>query len=263
MVDVNGNRMDDKTRSIIASLGAAGLTAIEYFTPEPGFGKMLYGIPDEIIINPFKKFALNTVKGGVSESTEEMLQSIFGDVSKAVAQWYSNKYGTTEYNEKSVTEIVFDSLENGIQSFGEAFIPSMLVGVIPNAVTSFNPSYLTTYNDVRRFEVSQDEQGAVLERQELGTDSKIAKTRYINFKEEPVDYDFNLPSKGMEGKLPTVKVKLNAKTGKFTPIDDLNHNIAKFLYNNGLKAIGIDIVEDGDVTINADTVRSVAQISEE
>lgn len=255
MVDANGNRMDDKTRRFAASLIASVVTLIEYFTPEPGLGKKLFGITDDIIANPLKKWLIGAAEGALSESIEEGLQSAFGEVGNSVARWYSDKYGTTQYGNKEVKDIIATSLTEGIESFNQTYFPSLLVSAVPG-IRELAPSNWHAYKAIKQNEITVDERNTVNEKQEIGEDSKYVKTDKIIFGEKAPSPDIQ-PNE-TNGKFPTVKVSYDYKTDKYTPIDQYNYDLAKTLYNSNMKAIGIDIVEDGDVTINADTVRSVA-----
>lgn len=255
MVDANDNRMDDKTRRTAASLIASVVTLIEYFTPEPGLGKKLFGITDDIIANPLKKWLIGAAEGALSESIEEGLQSAFGEVGNSVARWYSDKYGTTQYGNKEVKDIIATSLTEGIESFNQTYFPSLLVSAVPG-IRELSPSNWHAYKAIKQNEITVDERNTINEKQEIGEDSKYVKTDKIIFGEKAPTSDIQ-PNE-TTGKFPTVKVSYDYKTDKYTPVDQYNYDLAKTLYNSNMKAIGIDIVEDGDVTINADTVRSVA-----
>lgn len=255
MVDANGNRLDDKTRRKWANIIAAGTTFIEYFTPEPGLGPKLKGMPDSIVINPIKKYILSSVKGAASESIEEGLQSVWGEVGNSVAQWYANKYGTYEFNSRPVSEIMRESLSSGITSFGETFFPSLLVGAVPG-ITEMSPNRFRAYTIIRDTVGTSDDIKAVNERQNTDDNTKIVKNDFIVYKEDPVSSGFQPPEDG--GKFPAVKVTLNREKGTYTPVDDYNNDVAKYLYNQGLKSLAIEIVDDPGSNIDTETIRTIS-----
>lgn len=255
MVDANGNRLDDKTRRKWANIIAAVTTFIEYFTPEPGLGPKLKGMPDSIVINPIKKYILSSVKGAASESIEEGLQSVWGEVGNSVAQWYANKYGTYEFNSRPVSEIMRESLSSGITSFGETFFPSLLVSAVPG-ITEMAPNRFRAYTTIRDTVGTSDDIKAVNERQITDDNTKIVKNDFIVYKEDPVSSGFQPPEDS--GKFPAVKVTLNRNKGTYTPVDDYNNDVAKYLYNQGLKSLAIEIVDDPGSTIDTETIRTIS-----
>lgn len=256
MVDKNDIRMDDNTRRNAASLIASVVTLIEFLTPEPGLGRKLFGITDDIITNPLKKWLIGSAEDALSESIEEGLQSAFGEVGNSVAKWYSDKYGTTQYGNKEVKDIITTSLMEGIESFNQTYFPSLLVSAVPG-LREMIPSRWNAYKYIQQNEVSVDERNTINEKQYMGEDSRYVKTDKIIFGEKAPSSDIQ-PDE-INGKFPAVKVSYDYKTDKYTPIDQYNYDLAKTLYNSNMKAIGIDIVESGDIKIDTDTVRNVAQ----
>lgn len=254
LTDSEGKRLDDDTRRKAASLIAAGSTVIEYFTPEPGIKSILGRMPSEVVTTPLKKYVIGVVKSGASESLEEGLQAAWNEVGMSVSKWYSTRRGNNTYTPEQVGDVVVKALSEGVTSAGEAFLPSMLVGVVPGLV-EFSPSRLNAYYMQVEEQNNSDTIKAVYENQNVGKDSKIVNSELIDYGEDAVPPDFEIPE---DGKFPPVNVSLNLKTNKYKPIDDYNAHLAKHLYNNGLKALAINIVEDGDITIETSDMRTIA-----
>ena len=261
--DANGNRVDDDTRRKASMLYGAISTAIEYFTPEPAFGKLILGMPDNVIKKPIKKYLTETLKGAFSESIEEGLQGAVSEVAKSISQYISNKNNNTVFNVGTVEDIIMTALEEGASSFGDAFVPSLIVGGVGNAVQA--PVYRRRYNAYLIEEANKDAINKAKEAQEHDSTTNFIKTDYVNFKYDSVDGSYhNLMTKETQEDgtvtetdiAPPVKVFL-AEDGKYTPIDEENADLAKHLYDSGLKALAIDIVNN-DFGIDQSDLSAVA-----
>lgn len=288
-VDEYGNHMDKETRKKAAAIYAVASTFIEFATPEPGFGKLLYGLaPKQMISRTFtgwlKRVGVNMVQGGVSESIEEALQDFLGSFVQDVAANSSDRKGNTEYNVGSYLENIPAYVTQAFKTFSETLVPSMLVGA-PGAITSSSvASYLTNvaneHDSIFR-EVSEDANLNAIRTQNIGRRTVIASADVIDMQAAPVDMDvlgFNtvssdtasnaerantdISSAESQQKLPAVKVRFDRQRGRYVPIDGYNSNLAKYLYVN-LKndAVAIDVVNDGSVRLSADDLRNVVEIS--
>ena len=146
LVDEYGNHMDKETRKKAASVYAVASTLIEFMTPEPGLGKLMYGIAPKAMTSTsfmgwLKRVGVNMLQGGASESLEEAIQDFVGSFVQDVAKSKSNEKGTTNYELESFLDRLPGYVSQGFSTFMDTLVPSMIVG-IPGAVTS---SSLATY----------------------------------------------------------------------------------------------------------------------
>ena len=276
-LDSNDMHMDKETRKRAATIYALASTAIEFMTPEPGFGKMLMGVaPESLLQNSFKgwlkRVGVNMLEGAASESIEEALQDFVGSFVQDAAAIASDRKGTTHYNIESLTDSMPKYFAQAGKTLIDTFVPSLLVG-LPGSITSANvASYLTDYRNMRDMAyraVSAESRNNALNAQQVNARSVIVSTDIIDFsprssKEFAAQVEASMQDNESSepAKLDPVKVRFDRERGHYVPVDEYNENLAKYLYVD-LKndAIAVDIVNDGAVRMTSDDIRNAAEVA--
>lgn len=257
LVDENGNRLSDEVRNGAATTYGILSSMVEYFLPEPGLEKI---VPNglslfmkkslaDVIQNQAKRYGARIFLGAVSESTEEAVQSLLADWKETEAKMISNAYGITEFRGRPLSEAIGDYLGNAWESFKEAFLPSLIAGLPGATFTSASEAYhnVSMNGSLRRS--TPDEMAAAQEAQTVGDYDKVVPSSLLRYKRGKPSQSFMESIRPAEGegasdsKLPSVKVK-KTDNGYFEPIDDYNRDLAKYLYNKGLKGISVSIVNE-------------------
>lgn len=275
--DSNDMHMDKEIRKKASTIYALASTAIEFMTPEPGFGKMLMGIaPESLLQNSFKgwlkRVGVNMLEGAASESIEEALQDFVGSFVQDVAAIASDKKGKTSYNIGSLVDNMPKYFTQAGKTLLDTFIPSLLVGA-PGAITSANAaSYLTDYRNMRDVAyraATQEARNNALLTQNTNKRTVIVPADIIDFRPGSInEFASRIESSTQEEsakepkKFDPIKVRFDRERGRYVPVDDYNYDLAKYLFVN-LKndAIAVDIINDGAVRMSSDDIRNAAEIS--
>lgn len=263
MVDENGNRMDDTTRGWVSFADAALETMIEYMLPEPGLEGIIPGglskavskaIGDNIA-NIGLRTGARLLTGAVSESTEEALQSLVSDLSNTVAKSISNEYGITEYAGRPFDEAIRDYMSNAWDSFSQAFIPSLFAAV-PGTAYQTARNVLAGKNH-KTISITPEMRTSAESFQNLRPGDTVVPTDFVTMKSEAPSSAFmesitiqsadgiGTSSQIQKDNFQRVRVK-EEKNGSFTPVDEYNANLAKYLHDLGAEAIGIEIVRPAE-----------------
>lgn len=272
LVDENGNRLSDEVRNGAATTYGILSSMVEYFLPEPGLEKI---VPNglslfmkkslaDVIQNQAKRYGARIFLGAVSESTEEAVQSLLADWKETEAKMISNAYGITEFRGRPLSEAIGDYLGNAWESFKEAFFPSLIAGLPGATFTSASEAYhnVSMNGSLRRS--TPDEMAAAQEAQTVGDYDKVVPSSLLRYKRGKPSQSFMESIRPAEGegtsdsKLPSVKVK-KTDNGYFEPIDDYNRDLAKYLYNKGLKGISVSIVNE-DAFVESDDLGGAAEL---
>lgn len=276
-LDSNDMHMDKETRKKASTIYALASTAIEFMTPEPGFGKMLMGVaPESLLQSSFKgwlkRVGVNMLEGAASESREEALQDFVGSFVQDVAAIASDKKGKTSYNIGSLVDNMPKYFTQAGKTLLDTFIPSLLVGA-PGAITSANAaSYLTDYRNMRDVAyraATQEARNNALLTQNTNKRTVIVPADIIDFRPGSInEFASRIESSTQEEsakepkKFDPIKVRFDRERGRYVPVDDYNYDLAKYLFVN-LKndAIAVDIINDGAVRMSSDDIRNAAEIS--
>ena len=133
ITDEYGNRVDDETRNRWSSIGGALIAFAEYMTPEPFLNRKMGGarfqqIAGDSAYAMVMDYVKNVILGAHSESIEEGIQSIIGDVAKDIAL-KTSKNGKFDVN---VADNINSYLLNAMDSYLQAFGPSLIAGGVGN-----------------------------------------------------------------------------------------------------------------------------------
>ena len=277
LVDDYGNKMDKETRKKAASVYAVASTLIEFMTPEPGLGKLMYGIAPKAMTSTsfmgwLKRVGVNMLQGGASESLEEAIQDFVGSFVQDVAKSKSNEKGTTNYELESFLDRLPGYVSQGFSTFMDTLVPSMIVG-IPGAVTSSSlATYLTNVANEKDSifrQASDDGRIAAMNTQKITSRAKIVPSIIIDTPTHSIaEFTSRIEETDEKGhlvtteKLDPVKVRFDRARGRYVPIDDYNADLAKYIgVHIGNEAIAVEIVNDGAVRITPDDIRNAAETS--
>ena len=257
LTDAYGNKLND---SLILTTGIlTGLvnTFWEYLTPEPFTKKMtsfnFKSVFKSGIASTISNVLLNTLAGGISESSEEFLQTFTSDVFTALAKYGVNSMGNASFDMSE--DNWYNWFADGFNSFGQAFFPSMLVGlagtgrayvqdVIKHVATSEDyrknfktealrtlDTYTTPENSTYNYRKEAETNQVVPSRNsrivsEFGLSiegGKLSKEERQQIREQYENED---------GKMPAIVVKWDSSKKMYTPIDEANNKIAQYLYSD-------------------------------
>ena len=264
LVDDNDERMSDSARSWASTLYGIGSSLIEYFLPEPGLEKIvpsgLHQIMKKSLVDSIKSNSLRYIArvgmGAVSESKEEALQSLLGDVVESTSKYLSNQYGITQYKGRPVHEAVSEYIRNAFQAFSDAFFPSLLVGIPGSTITTLQEINVTKNN--RIMTTTPEERASALRFQSFDENAQIVPSGLIKYKRGKPSASFiqsitETSEDGGEGTVqkngfPAVVVEKD-RSGHFVPVDEYNQDLAKYLYNQGAKGMAIQI-RNSEVTLD-------------
>ena len=277
LVDDYGNKMDKETRKKAASVYAVASTLIEFMTPEPGLGKLMYGIAPKAMTSTsfmgwLKRVGVNMLQGGASESLEEAIQDFVGSFVQDVAKSKSNEKGTTNYELESFLDRLPGYVSQGFSTFMDTLVPSMIVG-IPGAVTSSSlATYLTNVANEKDSifrQASDDGRIAAMNTQKITSRAKIVPSIIIDTPTHSIaEFTSRIEETDEKGhlvtteKLDPVKVRFDRARGRYVPIDDYNADLAKYIgVHIGNEAIAVEIENDGAVRITPDDIRNAAETS--
>lgn len=277
LVDDYGNKMDKETRKKAASVYAVASTLIEFMTPEPGLGKLMYGIAPKAMTSTsfmgwLKRVGINMLQGGASESLEEAIQDFVGSFVQDVAKSKSNEKGTTNYELESFLDRLPGYVSQGFSTFMDTLVPSMIVG-IPGAVTSSSlATYLTNVANEKDSifrQASDDGRIAAMNTQKITSRAKIVPSIIIDTPTHSIaEFTSRIEETDEKGhlvtteKLDPVKVRFDRARGRYVPIDDYNADLAKYIgVHIGNEAIAVEIVNDGAVRVTPDDIRNAAETS--
>ena len=252
-----GNKLDDDLILKAGILTGLVNTFWEYLTPEPFTKKMTSFNFKSVLKSGFastlSNVLLNSLAGGISESTEELLQTASSDALSWVFKKLSNEYDGTTFDLSE--DSLYNWLADGIKSFGQAFFPSMLAGlagtgrayvqdVITNVITNEDyrknfktealrtlDTYTTPENSTYNFRKEAETNQVVPSRNsrivsEFGISiegGKLSKEERQQIREKYENED---------GKMPAIVVRWDSEKRMYTPIDEENNKIAQYLYSD-------------------------------
>lgn len=252
-----GNRLDDDLILKAGILTGLVNTFWEYLTPEPFTKKMTSFNFKSVLKSGFASslgnFLLNSLAGGISESSEELLQTASSDAFSWALKKISNEYNGTTFDLSE--DSLYNWLADGIKSFGQAFFPSMLVGmagtgrayvqdVIRNVATNEDyrknfktealrtlDTYTTPENSTYNYRKEAETNQVVPSRNsrivsEFGLSiegGKLSKEERQQIREQYENED---------GKMPAIVVKWDSSKKMYVPIDEANNKIAQYLYSD-------------------------------
>ena len=286
ITDEYGNRVDDETRNRWSSIGGALIAFAEYMTPEPFLNRKMGGarfqqIAGDSAYAMVMDYVKNVVLGAHSESIEEGIQSIIGDVAKDIAL-KTSKNGKFDVN---VADNIGSYLINAMNSYLQAFGPSLIAGGVGNlagavvntaedsifnmkngkgvtlkdTLNTFrnnfmasNGSMLTETQVISKVNSVQKPANAnnsrVLGKEFYDTqDIKITKQEIEEF-----DKKYSSPEK-----VPTVLVRYDNDTNSFKAVDETNGKLAKYLlYSKKLPGMYVDVVKNEDIIMSESQIDS-------
>ena len=252
-----GNKLDDDLVLKAGILTGLVNTFWEYLTPEPFTKKMTSFNFKSVLKSGFASslgnFLLNSLAGGISESSEELLQTATSDALSWAFKKISNEYNGTTFDLSE--DSLYNWLADGIKSFGQAFFPSMLVGmagtgrayvqdVIRNVATNEDyrknfktealrtlDTYTTPENSTYNYRKEAETNQVVPSRNsrivsEFGLSiegGKLSKEERQQIREQYENED---------GKMPAIVVKWDSSKKMYVPIDEANNKIAQYLYSD-------------------------------
>lgn len=255
--DDMGNKIDDDLILQAGFVSGVMNTFWEYLTPEPFTSRMtrfnFKTIFKNGVASTLSNILLNSLAGGISESTEEFLQTFTSDFTDYIFKNISNAYDGTSFD---MTEDTFwNWLADGAKSFGQAFFPSMLVGlagtgrayvqdVITKVITNEDyrknfktealrtlDTYTTPENSTYNYRKEAETNQVVPSRNsrivsEFGISiegGKLSKEERQQIREKYENED---------GKMPAIVVRWDSEKKMYTPIDEENNKIAQYLYSD-------------------------------
>ena len=276
LVDESGRHMDKETRKKAAAIYALASTAIEFMTPEPGFGKLLFGVaPRQMASTSFKSWLLrvgvNMLEGGASESIEEALQDFVGSFTQDIAMNASNRTGQTDFNVQGFLDNLPGYITQAGRTLMDTFVPSMIVG-IPGAISSSNlATYLANVQNEKDslYRIPTDDSvTSATNTQRTSQRSVIVPSILVDTPTRSVrEFAASIEQTDENGfgsseKLEPVKVRFDRSRSRYVPIDEHNENLAKYI-NVNLKndATVVEIVNDGSIRISNDDIENAVEIS--
>ena len=286
ITDEYGNRVDDETRSRWSSIGGALITFAEYMTPEPFLNRKMGGarfqqIAGDSAYAMVMDYVKNVALGAHSESIEEGVQSIIGDIAKDIAL-KTSKNGKFDVN---VADNIGSYLINAMNSYLQAFGPSLIAGGVGNLAGAVvntaedsifnmkNGKGVTLKDTLNTFRNNfMASNGSMLtETQAISKVNSVQKPANSNNsrvlgKEFYDTQDIKLTKQEVEEfdkkysspeKVPTVLVRYDNDTNSFKAVDETNGKLAKYLlYTKKLPGMYVDVVKDEDIIMSESQIDS-------
>ena len=284
ITDEYGNRVDDETRNRWSSIGGALIAFAEYMTPEPFLNRKMGGARFQQIAGDSAyamviDYVKNVALGAHSESVEEAVQSIIGDVAKDIAL-KTSKDGKFDV---SVADNIGSYLTNAMDSYLQAFGPSLIAGGVGNLAGALvntaedsifsmkdgkgvtmketlhnfrnnfmasNGSMLTESQVINKVNTVQKPTNAntskVLDKQFYDTeDIKLTKQEI-----EEYNNKYSTPES-----VPTVLVRYDETTNSFKALNEENGKLAKYLlYTKKLPGMYVDVVKNENIVMTEDQI---------
>ena len=284
ITDEYGNRVDDETRNRWSSIGGALIAFAEYMTPEPFLNRKMGGARFQQIAGDSAyamviDYVKNVALGAHSESVEEAVQSIIGDVAKDIAL-KTSKDGKFDV---SIADNIGSYLTNAMDSYLQAFGPSLIAGGVGNLVGAVvntaedsifsmkdgkgvtmketlhnfrnnfmasNGSMLTESQVINKVNTVQKPTNAntskVLDKQFYDTeDIKLTKQEI-----EEYNNKYSTPEN-----VPTVLVRYDETTNSFKALNEENGKLAKYLlYTKKLPGMYVDVVKNENIVMTEDQI---------
>ena len=256
LVDADGNRLDDSIRNATATLGAMAVSAIEYINfPDQSINNFIKGkVAKEVVkkasIEWAKDFGMKMLKGSIGESLEEAIQSFVSDITRHMAQSYSDTTKGTKFDLRMQEEFT-KYLSGAIESFASSFLPSLFAGAPGN----FRES-LGTYSGFKNSENIEVEKKMsykdAKKLQNVTSETTVISFDKINLKSEAPTKQYGKTTdangKEVDAKLDPIKVMRDPEDrSRFIPVDDDEMDKAKWLRNNRAKGIAVEIVDSNDI----------------
>ena len=284
ITDEYGNRVDDETRNRWSSIGGALIAFAEYMTPEPFLNRKMGGARFQQIAGDSAyamviDYVKNVALGAHSESVEEAVQSIIGDVAKDIAL-KTSKDGKVDV---SIADNIGSYLTNAMDSYLQAFGPSLIAGGVGNLAGALvntaedsifsmkdgkgvtmketlhnfrnnfmasNGSMLTESQVINKVNTVQKPTNAntskVLDKQFYDTeDIKLTKQEI-----EEYNNKYSTPES-----VPTVLVRYDETTNSFKALNEENGKLAKYLlYTKKLPGMYVDVVKNENIVMTEDQI---------
>ena len=284
ITDEYGNRVDDETRNRWSSIGGALIAFAEYMTPEPFLNRKMGGARFQQIAGDSAyamviDYVKNVALGAHSESVEEAVQSIIGDVAKDIAL-KTSKDGKFDV---SIADNIGSYLTNAMDSYLQAFGPSLIAGGVGNLAGALvntaedsifsmkdgkgvtmketlhnfrnnfmasNGSMLTESQVINKVNTVQKPTNAntskVLDKQFYDTeDVKLTKQEI-----EEYNNKYSTPES-----VPTVLVRYDETTNSFKALNEENGKLAKYLlYTKKLPGMYVDVVKNENIVMTEDQI---------
>lgn len=284
ITDEYGNRVDDETRNRWSSIGGALIAFAEYMTPEPFLNRKMGGARFQQIAGDSAyamviDYVKNVALGAHSESVEEAVQSIIGDVAKDIAL-KTSKDGKFDV---SIADNIGSYLTNAMDSYLQAFGPSLIAGGVGNLAGALvntaedsifsmkdgkgvtmketlhnfrnnfmasNGSMLTESQVINKVNTVQKPTNAntskVLDKQFYDTeDIKLTKQEI-----EEYNNKYSTPES-----VPTVLVRYDETTNSFKALNEENGKLAKYLlYTKKLPGMYVDVVKNENIVMTEDQI---------
>lgn len=284
ITDEYGNRVDDETRNRWSSIGGALIAFAEYMTPEPFLNRKMGGARFQQIAGDSAyamviDYVKNVALGAHSESVEEAVQSIIGDVAKDIAL-KTSKDGKFDV---SIADNIGSYLTNAMDSYLQAFGPSLIAGGVGNLAGALvntaedsifsmkdgkgvtmketlhnfrnnfmasNGSMLTENQVINKVNTVQKPTNAntskVLDKQFYDTeDIKLTKQEI-----EEYNNKYSTPES-----VPTVLVRYDETTNSFKALNEENGKLAKYLlYTKKLPGMYVDVVKNENIVMTEDQI---------
>ncbi len=282
MRDSMGLSIDKNTRILWSTVGGLINAFAEYYTPDPLMSKMkafdFARVINRGVTSIILNFALNSVAGAVSESTEEFVQSFIGDLAKYWAKESMNEKGANF----DMSEDDFSTwLDNAVSAFGEAFMPSLIVGGLGSAknfIATFSDSLINDESARKNLKttalrtldtIATPENSNYTFRQEVEkyqnfpTYSKVVNEYQIDIDNTKLSKEERKAIKEQfadeDGKMPTIEVTLDTKTGLYVPASENDMKVAKYLYQEKrTKGFSVKLKDTEGLRYNTKTVSSLS-----
>ncbi len=251
--DANGEGLSEEDIIKYGLIGGVLNTIAEYGTPDP-FSSRIKGFDFASVMGRSIKTAIlntvtNSLASGISESTEEFIQSLIGDITTYIAKRSANATGMSF----DMAEDTADNfLKNATQAFAEAFMPSVIVGFagtgrqylttfLTKAVTdedfkkNLKTSALRTLDSVTTSQESTfTAKKEALKNQQATNRNKVVKVTDIDIdttkltKEEKTEIKEKYADEN--GKMPVIEVTWDSKDKIYKPATEKDSQVARYLY---------------------------------
>lgn len=294
LTDSSGAQIPKNARMLAAYGYGIIATAIEYGTAEVFWDKFIKAKSpkgtEDVIKSSYMKFIrghfltnyiYKNVRGGLSESFEEFMQSAVSSMATDIAKNYSDSTGTTHFGKTPVVDVVANALNSGIDAFVQALGPSIVAGAVPNI-----PDVIMDSNIIRKkypketYAAMTEEQfndemrplfmdgGKDLEAmrksaeafQAVPAGATIVDIDRINVKNEAPKSDYGKAKEDgtPADKIGVIDVEMDPKDyGQYVGVTDEDNDKLKWLFNKGAEGVAVRVHERIDTVTTADDLKNL------
>ncbi len=279
--DYAGRKLDDETRNRASTLIALAQVALNIITPEPAFNKFLCnkvfsGKINDIISSKVSNMILQrgveALVGATFESLEEGGEDFVYSLGEDIVKAYSNETGDTAFDIPSAGDSLGKALSSAANTFKDMFLPSLLVGGLGQGI-EFAGDYMSHKVEMaerNEAPLSPEETNSAQDRQQATERSQTVRTGKLVFKRKAPSKSFMDSISEMDGegnshakreKLPPVKVQRVFKWGHeyLEPVDNYNKDLAKYLRNQGVDAIMVEVEDNAEMSSTSADIGNIAK----